>query len=363
MGGAKNIGEALVPDLANAAKIVRKRRAPKHDFKDGNGKVFAHRHENGGGWVADTAYVAKTVKVTRNAQVFDFARIYDECRIEGTAQVCGHAHLYNSARAFGNARVMNYAVLRNTAQVGNNVFIGGAAVVSGNAAISGNVVVTEQATVHNTVIEGPRKNGTTRIDGAAKVSGGRLNGLCQIGGAAVVDRGTLTHVWVTNEARIVLATISTITPNGFWSWLNHGSGQWTGHPGTGEICSRIEGSVIGSYYSGPPLVMGGETLMARCHIYIHMYGFSGGFNGVAASDWQSLTLDDMEMLIRVENGQTTINEVRQRVHNGRNPLPIATPIIPPGAMVAGVGAPPIPVRGVAPDPGVSRQRRLLRLGE
>ena len=28
------------------------------DFEDGNGPVPAHRHSNGGGWVADTAQVS-----------------------------------------------------------------------------------------------------------------------------------------------------------------------------------------------------------------------------------------------------------------------------------------------------------------
>ena len=32
----------------------------KFDFRDGNGLVPAHKHPNGGGWVADTARVAET---------------------------------------------------------------------------------------------------------------------------------------------------------------------------------------------------------------------------------------------------------------------------------------------------------------
>ena len=28
----------------------------KHDFNDDNGLIPAHKHSNGGGWVADTAY-------------------------------------------------------------------------------------------------------------------------------------------------------------------------------------------------------------------------------------------------------------------------------------------------------------------
>ena len=60
----------LLPDLTAPPKI-RQKRAPKHDFHDGQGSVFAHHHDNGGGWVADTAYVAPTVKVARHAAVYN----------------------------------------------------------------------------------------------------------------------------------------------------------------------------------------------------------------------------------------------------------------------------------------------------
>jgi hypothetical protein len=42
---------------------------PTIDFQDGNGPVAAHRHENGGGWVADTATVKPTAWVGGNARV------------------------------------------------------------------------------------------------------------------------------------------------------------------------------------------------------------------------------------------------------------------------------------------------------
>ena len=39
-------------------------------FDFGNGLVDAHKHLNGGGWVADTAQVAETAYVGPNAQVY-----------------------------------------------------------------------------------------------------------------------------------------------------------------------------------------------------------------------------------------------------------------------------------------------------
>ena len=63
------------------------------DFGDGNGPVPAHRHPNGGGWVADTAKVYETSYVGPDAQVY------------GDAWVSGNARVYGYAEVFGKARV------------------------------------------------------------------------------------------------------------------------------------------------------------------------------------------------------------------------------------------------------------------
>jgi hypothetical protein len=34
------------------------------DFQDGNGPIAAHKHPNGGGWVADTAWVSGDARVS-----------------------------------------------------------------------------------------------------------------------------------------------------------------------------------------------------------------------------------------------------------------------------------------------------------
>ena len=51
------------------------------DFKNGNGPVPAHRHSNGGGWIADTATVADTAYVGPDAQVYDNAWVYGKARV------------------------------------------------------------------------------------------------------------------------------------------------------------------------------------------------------------------------------------------------------------------------------------------
>ena len=54
------------------------------NFKDGNGPVPAHKHINGGGWVADSAIVDDTVYVGPDA------------RVSGNAEVSGDARVYGS---------------------------------------------------------------------------------------------------------------------------------------------------------------------------------------------------------------------------------------------------------------------------
>ena len=51
------------------------------NFKDGNGPVPAKQHNNGGGWVADTATVDDTAYIGVDAQVFNNAQVYDTARV------------------------------------------------------------------------------------------------------------------------------------------------------------------------------------------------------------------------------------------------------------------------------------------
>ena len=53
----------------------------KHDFKNGKGLVPAHRHSNGGGWVADTARVSDSVYVGEFARVFGNADVFGDAKV------------------------------------------------------------------------------------------------------------------------------------------------------------------------------------------------------------------------------------------------------------------------------------------
>lgn len=61
--------------------------AQAFDFCDGKGLVPAHRHVNGGGWVANTAYVSDSAYVGPNAQVYGNARVRGEAWVHGSAKI------------------------------------------------------------------------------------------------------------------------------------------------------------------------------------------------------------------------------------------------------------------------------------
>ena len=74
------------------------------DFDDGKGPVPAHKHPNGGGWVADTAKVAKTAYVGAEARVYGNAMVFGNARVYGDARVYDNAGVYDNAKVYGNAK-------------------------------------------------------------------------------------------------------------------------------------------------------------------------------------------------------------------------------------------------------------------
>jgi UDP-3-O-[3-hydroxymyristoyl] glucosamine N-acyltransferase len=117
------------------------------EFGDGNGPVPAHRHPNGGGWVADTAHVAPTAfvgpdaRVTGQAEIFEHARIDVRARIEcnaiidGAALVTGDAIVTGHAYVSGRAIVSGYACVTGSARVGGDAIVTQRAVVADNAEV------------------------------------------------------------------------------------------------------------------------------------------------------------------------------------------------------------------------------------
>lgn len=75
------------------------------DFGDGKGPVPAKRHQNGGGWVANTATVSTRAFVGPHARVFGEAYIHDGARLGQTARVFGEAEVYWGMCISDNTRV------------------------------------------------------------------------------------------------------------------------------------------------------------------------------------------------------------------------------------------------------------------
>ena len=80
-------------------------------FDFGDGPVAAHRHPNGGGWVADSATVEASALVSGNAQV------YGNALVSGNAWVCGNALVYGDAQVSDDARVSGNAQVSGNARL------------------------------------------------------------------------------------------------------------------------------------------------------------------------------------------------------------------------------------------------------
>lgn len=145
----------------------------KFDFGDGLGPVPAKRHPNGGGWVADSAYVYDSNHIGPEAVVFGRASvcgsvITDRARISGTADV-RHSHVsgqavINEFAKVWTSNISGSAVITVQAQVnrctiGGNVEIRGHAIVD-DVTLTGNERITRR---YNPDLIGPAKDVAGRL--------------------------------------------------------------------------------------------------------------------------------------------------------------------------------------------------------
>ena len=96
-----------------------------------------HRHTNGGGWVAHTAYVQESAYVGPGCRVFNYARILENARLRGEALV------------LDEAVVRDYAQVRGDAAVGGRTVLGGKVVVGSGVVMTGDAVLTGRQTVRS----------------------------------------------------------------------------------------------------------------------------------------------------------------------------------------------------------------------
>jgi hypothetical protein len=97
-----------------------------YDFEDGNGLVPAKQHANGGGWVADTAFVSADSYVAPYARVYGYAVVRSKSDIFHFAKIYGYATISkvkagDYARVCGSVSLHNITI-RNTEYVYDIVF-------------------------------------------------------------------------------------------------------------------------------------------------------------------------------------------------------------------------------------------------
>lgn len=154
--GSGEMPHAVVCELQEAADEVDPGATlTLWDFADGNGPVPAHRHLNGGGWVADTARVDETVLVGPDAKVYGCAAVKDSVELRGHAQVYGAACVTGACKVADHAQVFGHAVVSGAVTVAGLARVYGDAMVSDHAAVRGCALVAGRATVGGaSVVEG-----------------------------------------------------------------------------------------------------------------------------------------------------------------------------------------------------------------
>lgn len=130
----------LVPSAYLYANVRRRLRSEKRlefvDFDDGQGRVPARRHENGGGWVACSACVDDTAYVGKDARVCGFAQVRGEAMVVGHALVADHAVVRDHAVVADYALVADHALVCDYARVIDRGCVLGDVVVSGDREVS-----------------------------------------------------------------------------------------------------------------------------------------------------------------------------------------------------------------------------------
>lgn len=192
---------------------IRKKRAPKHDFKNGFGRVFAHRHDHGKGWVADTAKVEDTVYVGPRCEIFDHAIVKGNTRLEGHAKISGHAVVSGRVIVRQNAHIYGAAVVRDATELNDFSRVGGNAHISGTSRLFDAARVYDSAQLFSVTLVGP-----CQVSGAALIVRSNLRSdsptsFVEIKGDCSVIHGTIHgNVLVDRRAQIIRSTLRCYLP-------------------------------------------------------------------------------------------------------------------------------------------------------
>lgn len=197
----------MQPPAEIKTKKQRKKRAPKHDFKDGRGRVPAHRHDNGGGWVSDSAKVDDSVYVGAHCQIYESARVRDNVRLEGRSEVRGFARVRDNVLLKNKVSVLGSARISDSAKLYDNVRVGGNARISGDTYLNDNCRVFGDASLYSVTLRG-----IVEVTGGGIITHSHIHGTGNEGifiqGMPTIFNSTLYGAGtISNHAQINRATI------------------------------------------------------------------------------------------------------------------------------------------------------------
>jgi carbonic anhydrase/acetyltransferase-like protein (isoleucine patch superfamily) len=149
-----------------------------NDLPRANPSVPGHSHSNGGGFVANTAYVESSAYVGPDAQVLDYAQVLGNARIEDYALVEDYATVMDNAVISGHgwikdsAQVLDYGKVRNFGKLESGSIVSGNGKVIEHGTLLSNCHVSDEA-----VVKGISFSWSETIAGSAVVDGDYANNL------------------------------------------------------------------------------------------------------------------------------------------------------------------------------------------
>jgi carbonic anhydrase/acetyltransferase-like protein (isoleucine patch superfamily) len=160
----------------------------------------AHRHPNGGGWVADTATAETTAYLAPDAVVYDSAMLLGQASVGSLSVVCGQAVVRGQAQIGQRCCVVGHAVVAAKARVLDGSQVSYRALITGQAVVTRSTVdgaaeVFERASVVGSQVAG-QVSGRARLDRCVVAAGSFVRG------AAVCADATLVETAVLEQAQV-----------------------------------------------------------------------------------------------------------------------------------------------------------------
>lgn len=301
------------------------KRAPKHDFKDGRGRVFAHRHANGGGWVEDTAYVGADVYVGSGAQIMNKASVFGPgIRIEAKSKVSGNASIMRETRLAGESMVSGKAVV-----IASSLF--GECRVTGSAEVSYCTMEHAVTVCGSAHVRGSRCRGRVLIDDNAVAVSTFMRGFIKLTGNSVSVRSTLEGLVELRDFGQILRSVA----NNYQYYTNYL--EWREYSTRVVrpeffICIGGSSTIQNDSYLSGALSVAGRSLLDNCRINLDyrivaadLYPVRdehGNYDmgpprierkNVTDKKWSSSEIRDVDELSRLINDTTTNAAGQMRV--------------------------------------------------